>query len=160
MVGGTNITYIDIYVDDTFAAGVYVANETYGTNPIHGVTNVKFRGRNTVRRANRNTDPAGVASPVDHGAVLVSSQRDGVTNSDILFEGFEIYDTRPAAPWEVGVIAHDGTNSNVTFRNFRFHNRIGNTWYIGANATDGGVNTGVNRYTPWEKYSNTAATLA
>jgi len=153
-VGGTNIRFYNITIEDTFAAGVYIANETYGNNPIHPVTNILVSG-GTIRKANRNTDPNGVAGPVDHGSVLISSQRDGVTNTGITIEGLECYDTRSNVPWEVGIIASDGTNTNIIIRNMTFINGPA-TYYAGANATNGGVNSNITRY-GWTRITTASA---
>lgn len=155
-LGVTNYRCYGGTIEDTFAAGVYVASETYGGNSVGAVNGVMIHDMK-IRKANRNTDPNLVAGAVDHGAVLISTQVG--TNTNITLERFDTYDTRPAAPWEVAVITSAGcTVSNVLLRDFRFHGRAGNTWYQGTAST--GTATNVVRLLPWEKFGTTAATLA
>ena len=154
-VGGEDIRFINIFTDDTFAAGVYIASETYGGNTIYAVARVLVSG-GTVRRANRNTDPNGVAGPVDHGAVLISAQVAAYTNTDVMVENLEIFDTRPAAPWECSVMAGGGNNLRITLRNITMNGRAGNTWYLAA--WNAGTNTTITRLEPWLKYTPTQTT--
>lgn len=161
-VGGNNVRFFDIDVDDTFAAGVYIANETYGSTPIMEVNDILVSG-GRIRRANRNTDPNNLANPVDHGSILVSSQRSGVTNRRVTIEGLSIYDTRRTAPWEVGCLAGAGNNDGITFRDLRFINPAfgpGTTqnpinYFAGFS---GGANTDVQFY-GWEVINKTDGKL-
>lgn len=156
-VGGQNIWFTDIDVDDTFAAGAYFANETYGNNPIHPFTLVRLIGGH-IRRANRNTDPSGLnTTNIDHGSIMVSSQRatdtagQPIVNSDLIVEGVTSYDTRANCPWDLGVLSSGGTNKDMIFRDLKFVNppTTGNPInYFGA--WGGGANVNLQFY-GWEQ---------
>ncbi|MEI4278300.1 glycosyl hydrolase family 28-related protein [Klenkia terrae] len=98
VVGGTDITYTDISVSSTAAAGVYVAAEgSYDTTSVDGV---RVEG-GTVSDA--NTD-----SGIDHGAVLVYSGAEGRTVEDVTVSGLTIDDTRTDASRWLGVVLDGG----------------------------------------------------
>lgn len=103
VVGGNNITYNDIYAENSNAAAVYVATEgdPYYTHPS---TNIKFIGGEVV---NSNTN-----SSVDHGAVLLYNARPGYIDSGIIIDGLTITNTRSSASRQVGIIG--GGSGGIT----------------------------------------------
>lgn len=107
VVGGEWITYTDIDVDASSAAGVYVACEGTATHS-YPSKHIMVRG-GTVTRA--NTDP-----DIDHGAVLIYSGRRGGSVADVTISGLAIRETRPGASRQIGVVADDGDPvSNIRF---------------------------------------------
>ncbi|MFQ1003252.1 right-handed parallel beta-helix repeat-containing protein [Modestobacter sp. SSW1-42] len=111
VVGGNDITYRDVTVRDTDAAGIYVGSEgdPYFTYPSVGVL---VEG-GTVTGANTNADK-------DHGAVLVYAGNADTTTSDVTVRGLTIAGTRADSPWDVGVLADPAAGvERVTFEGFR-----------------------------------------
>jgi hypothetical protein len=108
VVGGQNITYNNIKVSDTNAAGVYVASEpSYDTL---GVNDVTING-GTVTDANYN--PA-----VVHGALMVYAGNPGQPVTNVTFENLSISGTPTTAQREIGVIEETGsTMSGIAFKN-------------------------------------------
>lgn len=103
VVGGTDVTYTDISVSGTAAAGVYVAAEgSFDTTSVDGV---RIEG-GTVTDA--NTDEG-----IDHGAVLVYSGADGRSVEDVTISGLEVSDTRPGASRWLGVVVDAGSVSGI-----------------------------------------------
>jgi len=96
VVGGEDITYVDVDVQGSRAAAVYIACEgsPYDTRPTR---RVQVLG-GTIRDANTDTG-------IDHGAVLVYSGRDGGDVADVLVTGLQISGTRAGASRHVGVLA-------------------------------------------------------
>jgi hypothetical protein len=94
VVGGEDITYRDVTVRHTSAAGIYVAVEqAYGTM---ATRRVRIEG-GRVEDGNWNEAD-------DHGAVLVNSERDGIPVEDVAIEDLDISGTRPGASWHVAVL--------------------------------------------------------
>ena len=121
VVGGNDITYRDVSVHDTDAAGVYVGSEgdPYFTYPSVGVL---VEG-GTVTGANTNADK-------DHGAVLVYAGSAGTTTSSVTVRDLTISGTRPSAPWDVGVLADpDSAVERVTFEGFRMSDGAASAFY-------------------------------
>ncbi|WP_222192779.1 glycosyl hydrolase family 28-related protein [Modestobacter italicus] len=111
VVGGNDITYTDVTVRDTDAAGIYVGSEgdPYFTYASVGV----LVDGGTVTGANTNADK-------DHGAVLVYAGNDDTTTSDVTVRDLTISGTRPSSPWDVGVLLDpDSAVEQVTFEEFR-----------------------------------------
>jgi hypothetical protein len=104
VVGGEDVSYSDIDVSASAAAGVYLAceGEPYNTYPTRRVT---VRG-GRVDRANTDAD-------IDHGAVLVYSGRSGGDVRDVEVSGLDLTATRASASRQVGVIADAGPTSGV-----------------------------------------------
>ena len=104
VVGGTDITYRDIDVRDTYAAGIYIATEGgYDTAAVDGVT---VEG-GSVTSANTNEE-------IDHGAVLVYNGTPDREVHDVAVSGVEISGTRSSASRWVGLVADNtGTISDV-----------------------------------------------
>jgi hypothetical protein len=101
VVGGENIIYTNIHVDDTRAAAVYVAVEGAPYNTWSS-RNVQVSG-GTIARANSD-------STIDHGAVLIYAGRPGQEVSDIKISALQIVDTRASASSDVAIRAeHAGT---------------------------------------------------
>ena len=98
VVGGTDVTYTDIDVRDTYAAGVYVAAE--GGWDSAGVDRVVVRG-GSVAGANQGTD-------IDHGAVLVYNGTTDRTVQGVQISGLTLSGTRSSVSRWVGLVA-DGT---------------------------------------------------
>lgn len=98
VVGGTDVTFSDIEVSDTAAAGVYIAAE--GSYDTAGVDGVRVDG-GTVTGA--NTDAA-----TDHGAVLVYNGTADRPVQDVVVSGLTLVDTRPEASRWVGVVVDQG----------------------------------------------------
>lgn len=172
-VGGKNIAFINVWTNNTFAAGIYIARETgvYNTYPF---TDVRVIGQHTVRQANTNVDPAGVAGPVDHGAVMISNMGPATTSAQmcgpLLIEGVTTYDTRATNPWEVGFIGTNGGVVNITgtvIRRMAFVN--GPATFYGTQTTtqqqatsvaaDGKTYTNFRRY-DWTRSTTATATAA
>ena len=95
VVGGENITYDDITVSGTAAAGVYVAAE--GSYDTAGVSGVTVHG-GSVTDANTDTG-------TDHGAVLVYNGTQVRSVSDVRISDLELKDTRASASRWVGLVA-------------------------------------------------------
>lgn len=95
VVGGVDITYRDVDVRDTYAAGVYVAAE--GSFDTTGVDGVVVDG-GTVTGANQGED-------IDHGSVLVFNGTDDEVVRDVRVEGLTIEGTRESASREVGLVS-------------------------------------------------------
>lgn len=94
VVGGQNITYNNITVSDTNAAGVYIATEpSYNTRPVTGVT---VNG-GTITNANTNTT-------IRHGAILVYAGNAGTSISTVTFKNLTIVNTPTTAGWVLGMI--------------------------------------------------------
>jgi hypothetical protein len=105
VVGGSEITYSDIDVSHTYAAGVYVAAE--GSYDSAGASGVTVTG-GTVADANEGTD-------IDHGAVLVYDGAEGQDVSDVTIADLKISDTRASASRWIGLVADgDGSISDVS----------------------------------------------
>ncbi len=105
VVGGEDVTFRDIDVRDTYAAGVYVAAE--GSFDTTGVSGVLVDG-GTVDGANTGED-------IDHGAILVFNGTDDETVDDVVVRDLEVTSTRASASREVGLVTdrEDGISSVV-----------------------------------------------
>jgi hypothetical protein len=108
VVGGERITYQDVDVRDTNAAGIYLAVEgdPYDTR---STSDVLVRG-GTVTGANYNAD-------IDHGAVLVYNGRDSEDLTSVAVEGVAVRDTRRSASASVAIRDEGGAVSGVALRN-------------------------------------------
>ena len=107
VVGGEDVVYRDVHVQDSNAAAIYIATEgePFFTRSTRGV---RVLGAELLR--------ANTSEQVDHGAVLVASQGQDRTISDVLIEQVSIQDTRAAASRQVGVLGEDGSVEGVTLR--------------------------------------------
>lgn len=107
VVGGQNITYRNIDLRDTNAAGVYIACEPSYTTL--GVTTVKVLG-GTITRCNTN-------GQVVHGGVMIYSGRSGLTISDVVIDGVTIVNTPPQAQRNMAINQSGGGLGGVVFSN-------------------------------------------
>lgn len=112
VVGGHDVTYRDIDVERSSAAGVYLACEG-GDFVTHPTSRVSVIGGRVV---GANTDTA-----IDHGAVLVYSGRPGGSVSDVTVSNLTVSGTRTSCTRQVGVLADnpDDAIGGVTFRDLK-----------------------------------------
>lgn len=105
VVGGKDVTYLDVDVDSSSAAAIYVANEgaPYYT---YSARRISFLGGTIT---NANTTPE-----VDHGAVLLHSAQTGHVLTDVIVDGMTISGTRTDAWSQVGIVHYGGTVSRAT----------------------------------------------
>lgn len=110
VVGGEHISARNISVNDTAAAGIYVATEgdPYNTGSVTDVTITN----GTVTGANHDPDTV-------TGAVLVYSGRDQASLTDVRLSGLSITATPEAAERDVGLIVDHGTVSGIDFNGLR-----------------------------------------
>jgi hypothetical protein len=109
VVGGQNITYKNVYAENSSAAALYVASEgtPYFT---YAAMNVKYLGGTLI---NSNQDIT-----VDHGAILVTTYNPGQISSDIVFQDINIQNTRSTASRQVGLLSENGgANQRIQFNN-------------------------------------------
>lgn len=104
VVGGTRISYSNITVRDSFAAGVYIATES-GYN-VQSVNTVSVLG-GTVTRADYS--PAVVT-----GAVLVYSGSASRSVTGVTLSGLSVVGTPTSAQRAVGVLRDAGSMSGIT----------------------------------------------
>ncbi len=98
VVGGENITYHNVTIANTDAAGVYIATEpSYDT---YSVAEVQILGGTLV---NCNTNPE-----VVHGGVLLWAGNPDTSISDVRIAGLTVSDTPGSATWILGLIKENG----------------------------------------------------
>ena len=109
VVGGEDVTYRDVHVQDSSAAGVYIATEgePFNTRP---VARVQVLGAEVLR--------ANHTSTVDHGAVLIASGSVERPVYDVVVERLRITGTRGGASRQVGVLGEEGSVKAVALRSF------------------------------------------
>lgn len=123
VVGGTGITYTDVYSDGSGCAAIYIAAESEWNS--HPCKNIVFDGG---RLINSNTVTA-----VDHGAVLIYNSQAGQVNSDITIKNLTIKDTRVDTSRQTGLVQYNGgTSVRVTMDKIRILG--GNKWLFSGNA--------------------------
>ncbi len=126
VVGGVDVTYRDIDVRNTHAAGVYVAAE--GGWDTVGVDGVRVEG-GSVTEANTGAD-------IDHGAVLIYNGTPDRAITDVEVSDLEISDTRSSASRWVGLVADtSGPISDVLLSDLAL-NRSGPQTPFVSNAQD------------------------
>ncbi|MDT5013318.1 MAG: hypothetical protein QOH57_4935 [Mycobacterium sp.] len=113
VVGGQNITFRNVNVSQTNAAGIYIASEgspwyTLSTN------NVTVTG-GTVTGANTNRS-------IVQGAVLVYSGNGGQSVSNVTFSGLTISGTPTSAYRNMGIVVDAGNVSNIAFKSIAVTN--------------------------------------
>jgi hypothetical protein len=113
VVGGQNISYRNIAVSQSSAAGVYIATEGNSYNTL-SVSNVNVTG-GTVTGANTSTQ-------VIHGAVLVYSGNSSRSLTDVTISGLAVAGTPSSAQRNVGFIADTGTVGRIAFTNIALQN--------------------------------------
>jgi hypothetical protein len=113
VVGGYNITYRNIKVSQSNAAGIYIASEgdPYYTRP---VSTVNVTG-GTVTGANTNPQ-------VVHGAVLVYCGNAGQSVSNVTVAGVTIANTPTSAHRNVGIVLTNGAVNGIAFNNIALQN--------------------------------------
>lgn len=109
VAGGQHITYRDIDLADSAAAGVYLACES-GDFVTASTRDVRVLGGHIT---GANTD-----SSIDHGAVLVYSGRPGGAVTDVVVSGLTVTNTRSTASRQIGVVT-DGTGDSVADVSFQ-----------------------------------------
>ena len=108
VVGGEDVTYRDVVVERSSAAGIYIASEgqPYDTRPSR---RVRVQGA-TVAGANHTAE-------VDHGALLVYAAR-GREVTDLHLSGVHISGTRDRASRQIGVLGDPGRVRSVLLEDF------------------------------------------
>jgi parallel beta helix pectate lyase-like protein len=131
-VGGHNISYRNIAVSQSNAAGVYIASEG---NPYYtwSVNKVDVIG-GTVTGANTNPQ-------IVHGAVLVYSGNAGHSVSDVTISGLTISNTPSSAQRNVGIVVTDGTVSNIALTNIALQNTTLTPLYTSSKVPAGSYTT-------------------
>lgn len=104
VVGGQNISYKDVAITQSNAAGIYVASEGHPYYT-HSTSNVQVTG-GTVTGANTN-------GSIAQGAVLVYAQHAGRDVSNILISDVALQATSATARVNIGVVADQGRLSNI-----------------------------------------------
>lgn len=106
VVGGRDITLVDIYAEYSSSAGLYISSEAnFNTLPVSRVR--VFGG--TLLGSNQTAS-------VGHGAVLLYNGQQWTDDSDIAISQLAIIDTRSTAPWNVGLLNEPGaTHSRIVF---------------------------------------------
>lgn len=107
VVGGENITFKNIYIEDSSAASIYISAEKEWKTA--GVKNVKILG-GTIKNANWYAQN-------DHGAILVYNSQAGGIISDVTFDGLKIDNTRANAGWNMAILDFGKGTSGVVFSN-------------------------------------------
>ena len=127
VVGGEEITWTDVFAENSDAAAIYVGSESgWDTYPSR---QVRFLG-GTLVHANQGKEP-------DHGAVLLLSSQAGQTQEDITLDQITIRDA-PTYHRQVGAIAYNGGGfARVVLRNFTILG--GPTSVYSGNYTGAGV---------------------
>jgi hypothetical protein len=126
VVGGTNITWRDIYSANSNSAALYIAAESeYNTV---AVNTVLVDGA-TIVGANTN-------SAIDHGAVMLYNSQT-TTNTDITMRNIRIDSTRTTATRQVSLLG--GAHQRVQLSNFTITG--GPAWVFGTNGSATDYNT-------------------
>lgn len=127
VVGGQNITYNNIKVSKTNAAGIYIAAEpSYNTMGVNGV----IVNGGTVTGANYNAS-------VVHGAILVYSGNTGQPVTNVTIENLSVSGTASTAQRQLGLILDSGaTASAINFKNLTFAKSSLSTFYTNAPKID------------------------
>ncbi len=113
VVGGQNISYRNISVTQSSAAGVYVATEGNPWNT-GAVSKVDVTG-GTVDGANTSTE-------VIHGAVLVYSGNSKQSVRDVTISGLTIANTPTTATRNVGILVEGGAVSGISLTDISLQN--------------------------------------
>jgi hypothetical protein len=111
VVGGEDITLRDIYVENSNAAGLYIATEGEPWNT-QSTRRVRVLG-GELKSSNQSTK-------VDHGAVLIYNARPDHVIEDISIEDLRIIGTNPKASRQVGIlVGNSGGVQRIKLKNFR-----------------------------------------
>ncbi|TDK87461.1 right-handed parallel beta-helix repeat-containing protein [Mycolicibacterium mucogenicum] len=127
VVGGQNITYNNVKISNTNAAGIYIAAEpSYNTMGVNGV----IVNGGTVTGANYNPN-------VVHGAILVYSGNAGQTVTNVTIENLSVSGTASTATRQSALILDNAaTASAINFKNLTFDKSSLSTFYTNAPAVD------------------------
>ena len=121
VVGGSNITYKNIYAENSFGAAIYAGAEGNNYNT-YGITNVKYLG-GTLKGSNQGADHLGNAEgggqapgPVQGAIQVLNYMNPGTNvNSDVTISDMTITGTDPAAGTEVRI--EGSPNNRIQFLN-------------------------------------------
>lgn len=104
VVGGEDISWLDVDVRRTAAAGIYIACEgaPYDTADTKGVS---VRGGRVV---GANTDAG-----IDHGSILVFAGRDGGTVTQVDISAIAVVESRTSASSQVNVVDTGGDSADI-----------------------------------------------
>jgi hypothetical protein len=106
VAGGERISFNNINVANTSAAGVFVGSQAaFFTGSTTGVT----VSGGSITGANY--------TPIPMGAVTVYSATPGQTVADVTISGVTVSNTPPSAGQNIGIATAGGTLSNINFRN-------------------------------------------
>lgn len=128
VVGGREVSISDFTVEQTAAAGIYVATEghPYFTDSVERVTVSK----GTVKTANVNTD-------VVHGAVVISANATREKVDSVYMSDIEIIGTAKPAQRDVAVLVADGgTVSGLSMNHFQISDGSDTTLVSQASSSD------------------------
>ena len=110
VVGGEDITWRDIYAENSNAAALYISVEGDPWNT-HPTRRVKVLG-GELKNSN-------LSATVDHGAVLIYNARPDFLIEDVTIENLKIVDTNLKASRQIGIlIGKSGGVKNITMNNF------------------------------------------
>jgi hypothetical protein len=125
VVGGEHIRIRDVHVNDTAAAGIYIAAEgsPYFTQSVEDVTVTN----GTVTDANR--DPG-----VVNGAILVFSGNPGQSVTHVDVNDISVVGTPESAERVVGLVANQGTVAGINFNNLVLEGNNVEQFYTNAPA--------------------------
>jgi hypothetical protein len=116
VVGGDHITYRNVNVSRSDAAGIYLAEEGAPWNT-YPATNVLIDGGVV---DNCNTD-----TTIDHGGILVLSGQTASAPSNITVQNVTVSNTRMSASRSAGVISYGMQPTSIVFKNFTITNGPG-----------------------------------
>ncbi len=111
VVGGDDITFRDIYAENSNAAALYLTCEgaPWNTAPTR---RVRVLG-GELKRSNQS-------DTVDHGAVLIYNARPNFTIEDVTIEDLQISETNPKASRQVGIlVGKSGGVKNIELSDLR-----------------------------------------
>ena len=109
VVGGEDITWRDIYAENSNAAALYISVEGEPWNT-HPTKRVKVLG-GELKNSN-------LSATVDHGAVLIYNARPNYAIEDVTIENLKIVATNPKASRQVGIlIGKSGGVKNIALNN-------------------------------------------
>lgn len=108
VVGGHDVTFNDIYGENSAGAMLYFAAEAEWNT--YAAQRVTVNG-GTIVRANQN-------STIDHGAVMIYVSQAGLINADITIVDLHITDTRSSASRQVSIIGPANSTLRTTLANF------------------------------------------
>jgi YVTN family beta-propeller protein len=126
VVGGQNISYTNINVSGTDAAGVYIASEGSPWNTL-STNNVTITG-GTVTGAN-------TSKTTQQGAVLIYNGNANQSVTNVTISGLTISGTPSSAYRNVGIVLGAGKISNIAFNNIVVTNTTAVPFATSSNVT-------------------------